>query len=37
MRWHAESRTKDGNMRHPVDSPVWQYFDFKNLEFAKEC
>lgn len=37
MRWHADSRTKDGYMRHRAYSPAWQYFDFKHLEFAKEC
>ncbi|XP_057770620.1 uncharacterized protein LOC130990399 [Salvia miltiorrhiza] len=36
MRWHAENRTKDGNMRHPADSPAWQCFDYRNPEFAKD-
>lgn len=27
MRWHAESRTKDGVLRHPADSPAWKAFD----------
>lgn len=36
MRWHADSRTKDGNLRHPADSPAWQNFDFRYPEFAKD-
>ncbi|XP_071687844.1 uncharacterized protein [Rutidosis leptorrhynchoides] len=36
MRWHQESRTKDGLLRHPADSPAWKTFDLQNHEFAKE-
>nr|XP_043619752.1 uncharacterized protein LOC122591556 [Erigeron canadensis] len=36
MRWHDESRTKDGYLRHPADSPAWKTFDFEYPEFAKE-
>ncbi|XP_071741395.1 uncharacterized protein [Rutidosis leptorrhynchoides] len=36
MRWHEESRTKDGRLRHPADSPAWKTFDYENKEFAKE-
>lgn len=36
MRWHEETRTKDGCLRHPADSPAWNTFDFKYPEFAKE-
>ncbi|XP_071714684.1 uncharacterized protein [Rutidosis leptorrhynchoides] len=36
MRWHEESRTKDGILRHPADSPAWKTFDYQNSEFAKE-
>ena len=36
MRWHEESRTKDGYLRHPADSPAWKAFDFKYDKFAKE-
>ncbi|XP_042410119.1 uncharacterized protein LOC121999513 [Zingiber officinale] len=36
MRWHSESRTKDGYMRHPADSPAWQTFDHKHSKFAKD-
>ncbi|KAJ9561926.1 hypothetical protein OSB04_007086 [Centaurea solstitialis] len=35
-RWHEESRTKDGCMRHPADSPAWKTFDFNYSSFAKE-
>ncbi|XP_073036927.1 uncharacterized protein [Primulina eburnea] len=36
MRWHSESRTKDGYMRQPADSPAWQTFDHNHPEFAKD-
>ncbi|XP_027156993.1 uncharacterized protein LOC113758246 [Coffea eugenioides] len=36
MRWHTEGRTKDGNMRHPADSPSWQTFDFHHPEFSQD-
>ncbi|XP_071906894.1 uncharacterized protein [Coffea arabica] len=36
MRWHVEGRTKDGNMRHPADSPSWQTFDFQHPEFSQD-
>lgn len=35
MRWHEESGTKDGYLRHPADSPTWKAFDFKYDKFAK--
>ncbi|XP_071694981.1 uncharacterized protein [Rutidosis leptorrhynchoides] len=35
-RWHQESRTKDGLLRHPADSPAWKTFIYQNCEFAKE-
>ncbi|XP_071729876.1 uncharacterized protein [Rutidosis leptorrhynchoides] len=28
MRWHLESRTKDGILRHPTDSPAWKTFNY---------
>ncbi|XP_071727959.1 uncharacterized protein [Rutidosis leptorrhynchoides] len=34
MRWHEDSRTKDGFMRHPADSPAWTTFDHKYTDFA---
>ncbi|XP_071727849.1 uncharacterized protein [Rutidosis leptorrhynchoides] len=36
MRWHEESRTKYGILRHPADSQAWKTFDYQNSEFAKE-
>ncbi|KAJ0569814.1 hypothetical protein HanHA300_Chr05g0170861 [Helianthus annuus] len=36
MRWHEESRTKDGYLRHPADSPAWKTFDFNYPDFASE-
>nr|XP_027086532.1 uncharacterized protein LOC113708268 [Coffea arabica] len=36
MKWHVDGRTKDGRMRHPADTPVWQSFDYQNPEFAKD-
>ncbi|KAK1415823.1 hypothetical protein QVD17_31611 [Tagetes erecta] len=36
MRWHEESRTKDGYLRHPADSPAWKTFDFNYPDFANE-
>ncbi|XP_071740135.1 uncharacterized protein [Rutidosis leptorrhynchoides] len=36
IRWHEESRTKDGILRHPADSPAWKTFDYQNSEFDKE-
>nr|XP_043612588.1 uncharacterized protein LOC122584570 [Erigeron canadensis] len=36
MRWHEESRTKDGYLRHPADTPAWKTFNFKYPDFARE-
>ncbi|XP_071699899.1 uncharacterized protein [Rutidosis leptorrhynchoides] len=36
MRWHEESRTKDGLLRYLADSPAWKTFNYQNHEFAKE-
>ncbi|XP_025795594.1 uncharacterized protein LOC112875826 isoform X2 [Panicum hallii] len=35
-RWHEEHRLKDGLLRHPADSPLWQDFDQKHSEFAAD-
>ncbi|WVZ49393.1 hypothetical protein U9M48_000759, partial [Paspalum notatum var. saurae] len=35
-RWHDEGRKKDGLLRHPTDSPLWQDFDKKHPEFAAD-
>ena len=29
MRWHHEDASKDGIMRHLVDSPTWKSIDSK--------
>lgn len=36
VRWHDEDRKKDGLLRHPADSPLWQDFDKKHLDFAAD-
>ena len=34
MRWHDESRIKDGRLRHSADSLAWKVFDDKHSDFA---
>ncbi|XP_073526184.1 uncharacterized protein [Phyllobates terribilis] len=36
LRWHAEGRKKDGQLRHPADSPQWRNIDKKYSEFGDE-
>lgn len=36
LTWHDNSRVKDGNLRHPADSPAWQLIDNKWPDFAQE-
>ncbi|XP_023756442.3 uncharacterized protein LOC111904991 [Lactuca sativa] len=36
LRWHAEDRTIDENMRHVADSPQWRNIDSNFEEFGKE-
>ena len=36
VRWHDEDRKKDGLLRHPADSPLWQDFDKKHPDFAAD-
>ena len=36
MKWHAQGRTTNGLMRHPVDSLSWKRFDSLNPTFALE-
>jgi len=36
VRWHDEGQKKDGLLRHPTDSPLWQDFDEKHPEFAAD-
>ncbi|KAL6900722.1 hypothetical protein ACP4OV_005398 [Aristida adscensionis] len=35
-RWHDEDRTKDGALRHPVDSDVWKAVDTHYADFASD-
>jgi hypothetical protein len=35
-RWHDEDCKKDGLLRHPADSPLWQDFDERHLEFSTD-
>jgi hypothetical protein len=35
-RWHDEGRKKDGLLRHPADSPLWDDFDKKHPKFAED-
>ena len=37
MRWHDESRTKDGMLRHPADSLAWKAFDDRHPDFASDA
>jgi hypothetical protein len=34
MRWHANGRTKDGVLRHPIDDEAWKSFDERHPNFA---
>ncbi|XP_073526148.1 uncharacterized protein [Phyllobates terribilis] len=36
LRWHVEGRKKDGQLRHPADSPQWRNIDKKYSEFGDE-
>ena len=36
MRWHHENASKDGIMRHPVDSPTWKTIDSKWPIFSND-
>ena len=37
MRWHAEDRLVDGNLRHPADGSQWRAINYKyKNRFAKE-
>jgi hypothetical protein len=36
IRWHAEGRTKDGVLRHPVDCEAWKSFDLLHPEFSAD-
>ncbi|XP_010476476.1 PREDICTED: uncharacterized protein LOC104755719 [Camelina sativa] len=36
MRWHAEHKSKEGEMCHPSDAAEWKYFQEQNPRFAEE-
>ncbi|CAA7023647.1 unnamed protein product [Microthlaspi erraticum] len=36
MRWHADSESKDGKLRHPRDGLAWKTFNQQFHEFASE-
>jgi hypothetical protein len=36
MRWHAESRTRDGVLRHPADGEAWRSFDILHPYFMAD-
>jgi hypothetical protein len=36
MKWHAEKRTNDGILRHPVDALAWKAFDSQYPNFASD-
>ncbi|XP_019255009.1 PREDICTED: uncharacterized protein LOC109233579 [Nicotiana attenuata] len=36
MRWHANERPNDGNMRHPADGEAWKDFDSLHLDFSRD-
>ncbi|XP_058726059.1 uncharacterized protein LOC131597373 [Vicia villosa] len=36
MRWHAEERSKDGKLRHPVDGKAWKDFDELHPDFSSK-
>jgi hypothetical protein len=36
IRWHADGRTKDGVLRHLVDSDAWRAFDTLHPNFASD-
>jgi len=36
MRWHHENASKDGIMRHPIDSLAWKTIDSKWPDFSND-
>ncbi|KAM1758264.1 hypothetical protein ACFX11_007411 [Malus domestica] len=34
LLWHSKHKSKDGKMRHPVDSPAWERIDCKYSNFG---
>ncbi|XP_019267386.1 PREDICTED: uncharacterized protein LOC109244707 [Nicotiana attenuata] len=37
MRWHANERPNDGNIRHPADGEAWKAFDSLHLDFSRDA
>ncbi|XP_019257778.1 PREDICTED: uncharacterized protein LOC109235995 [Nicotiana attenuata] len=36
LRWHANERPTDGNMRHPADGEAWKDFDSVHPDFSRD-
>ncbi|XP_019265558.1 PREDICTED: uncharacterized protein LOC109243116 [Nicotiana attenuata] len=36
MRWHANERPNDENLRHPADGEAWKDFDSLHADFSKD-
>ncbi|XP_059316721.1 uncharacterized protein LOC132067483 isoform X1 [Lycium ferocissimum] len=36
MRWHANERPNDGNIRHPADGEAWKDFDSLHPDFSRD-
>ena len=36
LRWHKGGHRDDGNLRHPVDSILWEEFDKEHVQFTKD-
>ncbi|XP_019226066.1 PREDICTED: uncharacterized protein LOC109207583 [Nicotiana attenuata] len=37
MRWHANERPNDGNIRHPADGEAWKAFDSLHPDFSRDA
>ncbi|XP_075101708.1 uncharacterized protein LOC142177141 [Nicotiana tabacum] len=37
MRWHANERPNDGNLRHPTDGEAWKAFDSLHPDFSRDA
>ena len=36
LKWHAQERENDGQLRHPVDSPTWQLVNQMWQQFSSD-
>ncbi|XP_016544252.2 uncharacterized protein LOC107844322 [Capsicum annuum] len=36
IKWHANERPNDGNLRHPADGQAWKDFDHLYLDFSRD-